>query len=120
MQMLGIEAQPDRRADLRQLLRRNARHHMIRSRAGIHEDLVADRFHEIQNEFRSISDAHMLRSNSEHNRSLAWYASQRQGQRIRNKSAVLRTSLQKIHRRAADESGHEPIRRLAVEIERRD
>src|ERR1700674_5633495 len=52
-----IEGQVDRPADLRHLLRRNARHDLVSAGAGVDEHLVADRFDEIERERRRCSVA---------------------------------------------------------------
>src|SRR5260370_23639111 len=119
MQMRGVEAELARAGELRQLLRRNARNEMICPGAGVDEHLISDRFDEIEREPCAWSDTDVLRADTENHRTLPRHSREPNCQRIGDEAPILDTSFQKIHGRAADESRDEPIRRFAIQIERR-
>src|SRR5207237_10666466 len=70
MQVLWIEIQRDRCADLRQLPGRDTSDDLVLAAAGIHEHFVADWFDQIERELRSRSDADMLGPHVEDHRAL--------------------------------------------------
>src|SRR5437867_3246414 len=85
MQMLGIELQRNRAADLRQILRYDARHEVVRPRAGIDEHLVADGLDEIEGELRRravAADADVFGADAQDQRAGPGSLRQRNGHRV--------------------------------------